>query len=290
MTVSCWYRLCVVLMLTLAPLSLCTADTPNEALLQAQTTCVRYLGISESRLVQYNASFYPPDRDTMCMIRCVGIMLGFWDDEKGLLLNSARQFFPTGNDVGLFSQKVLQCIERKLTSYNPSDACARAYHSFRCAMRSIDQPNTIEKLTPEKFVRALVTCAKILRIPPNHLKLYKQGIFPDDTETRCLLRCFGIRTDLYSDTDGPNLERLHAQFAEDQPLEDFKTRAKMCIEANRPMIKDNCTAAYRNLYLCFKQYFNAFITRNRAALLNLSPAPAAPGEMRPDMLVYRDDI
>ncbi|XP_055545433.1 general odorant-binding protein 45-like [Wyeomyia smithii] len=271
----------------------------NDDLLKAQATCSQYLGISESRVAQYNISIYPSDRDTMCMIRCVGILLGFWDDEKGLLIDNSREFFPNSGDVAKFSQKALQCVERKLASYDPSDACTRAYFSFRCGMHQSEPcstPAPIEKLTAEQFIRAQVTCARILRIPPDHLKLYKQGIYPDDAETRCLFRCFGIRTDLYSDSEGPNLERLHAQFAEDQPIEEFKARARQCMEANRPMINDKCTDAYRNLYLCFKEHFNAFTLRNRQVLINTATAmptlPAGLVEQREaptELLLYSDD-
>uniref|UniRef100_A0A8D8IQA7 General odorant-binding protein 45 n=1 Tax=Culex pipiens TaxID=7175 RepID=A0A8D8IQA7_CULPI len=272
-------------------------QTAAEALIEAQAICSDYLGIPETRVAQYNVSVYPPDRDTMCMIRCAGIILGFWDDGKGLLLDGARQFFPATVDPTLYSQKVLQCIERKLATCNPADACAKAYFSFRCVLRRAEPttpppptpPPAIEsdKLTPEKYLKAQATCAKILRIPPNHLQLYKQGIFPDDAETRCLFRCLGIRTNLYSDTEGPDLERLHAQFAEDQPLEEFKAKAQLCMEANRPLVKDNCTAAYRNLYLCFKEHFNAFSLKHRQTLLNTTSKGA---ENQADLLLYSDDI
>ncbi|XP_021712122.1 general odorant-binding protein 45-like, partial [Aedes aegypti] len=165
--------------------------SPNEALLQAQATCVEYLGIPEARLEQYNISVYPPDRDTMCMIRCAGIVLGFWEDEQGLLIDGAKQLFPDSGDVDLVAQKVLHCAERKLLSCDPADACARAYYSFRCAMRKFEPSNsalsTDQKLTPEKFLKAQIVCANILRIPHDHLKLYNQGVYPDDAETRCLL-------------------------------------------------------------------------------------------------------
>ncbi|XP_065088558.1 general odorant-binding protein 45-like [Ochlerotatus camptorhynchus] len=265
----------------------------NEGLLQAQATCVEYLGISETRLAQYNISVYPPDRETMCMVRCTGIVLGFWDDEQGLLIDGAKQLFPDSCDVELISQKVLQCAERKLLSCDPSDACARAYYSFRCAMRKFEpsgSSSTSRKLTAEKFLKALFTCSKILRIPQDHLKLYNQGVFPDDAETRCLFRCVGIRLELYSDTTGPNLERLHAEFAEDQPSEEFKSRARLCIEANRPLIQDNCTAAYRNLYLCFREHFNAFTTQNRQALLSHASSAPSYSDLQTDMLLYNDDI
>ncbi|XP_055605805.1 general odorant-binding protein 45-like [Uranotaenia lowii] len=267
----------------------------NEALLNAQATCVEYLGISKNRLTQYNISVYPPDRDTMCMIRCAGIMLGFWDDEKGLQVDGIRQFYPNGCDAAAFTQRVLHCAERKVATCSSSDACAKAYYSFRCVLRKQDHPtpgnSVAEKLTPEKFGKAQITCSKILRIPGNHLKLYKQGIFPDDAETRCLFRCLGIRLDLYSDTEGPYLERLHDLFAEHQPLEEFKSRARLCIEANRPLIKDNCTAAYRNLYLCFREHFNAFTLRNRQALLSTGQTcTASQPDPHTEALLYNDDI
>ncbi|KAL1381549.1 hypothetical protein pipiens_013384 [Culex pipiens pipiens] len=254
-------------------------QTAAEALIEAQAICSDYLGIPETRVAQYNASVYPPDRDTMCMIRCAGIILGFWDDGKGSAAGRCPAVLPT------------------VPTCNPADACAKAYFSFRCVLRRAEPttpppptpPPTIEsdKLTPEKYLKAQATCAKILRIPPNHLQLYKQGIFPDDAETRCLFRCLGIRTNLYSDTEGPDLERLHAQFAEDQPLEEFKAKAQLCMEANRPLVKDNCTAAYRNLYLCFKEHFNAFSLKHRQTLLNTASKGA---ENQADLLLYSDDI
>lgn len=265
----------------------------NEDLLEAQVTCVEYLGISVARLKQYNVSVYPPDRETMCMIRCTGIVLGFWDDEEGLLIDEAKQLFPDSCDVELFSQKVLQCAEHKLVSCDPSDDCARAYYSFRCAMRKFEpfgSSSSSQKLSAQIFFKALYMCSNILRISPDNLKLYNQGVFPDDADTRCLLRCVGIRLELYSDAEGPDVERLHTKFAENQPLEEFRARAQLCFEANRPLIEDNCTAAYRNLYLCFREHFNAFSTQNKPALLGyVAGAPTYSGQQT-DMLLYRQVV
>ncbi|KXJ76814.1 general odorant-binding protein 45 [Aedes albopictus] len=284
----------IIVVWTSLVLSVSAQYLQNEALLQAQATCVEYLGIPEARLAQYNISVYPPDRDTMCMIRCAGIILGFWEDEQGLLIDGAKQLFPDSCDVELVAQKVLHCAERKLLSCDPSDACARAYYSFRCAMRKFELSSSTsssgQKLTAEKFLRAQYVCANTLRIPQDHLKLYNQGVYPDNTETRCLFRCIGIRLELYSDAMGPNLERLHSEFSVDQPLNEFKSRAGYCFEANRPLILDHCTAAYRNLYLCFREHFNAFTTQNRQTLLSHSPSPQTCLDLQSDLLLYGDDV
>ncbi|XP_053671618.1 general odorant-binding protein 45-like [Anopheles nili] len=286
MATSSWNSVTLGAALLLSILSTAAASfgarrPPPLALLEAQAVCVKYLGICEDRLVQYNNSVYPTDRDTMCMVRCAGLIVGFWDDTHGLKLEGLNSLFPDlAADSGAQHQ-IMSCAEQRSASCPPEDACARAYHGFRCflqanqvgfGVKDSSQPQAMvspsQPFSGMEFMSAVTACTKILRIPPKLEELYRKGVFPNDAHTRCLIRCVGIRTELYDDKQGPNLARLYGLFGGGQTEVDFRRRANVCMDANRPLseAQDKCAQAYYKLYLCFRDGFGAFTRANCNAM------------------------
>ncbi|KFB42075.1 AGAP002190-PA-like protein [Anopheles sinensis] len=250
-----------------------------QSLLDAQTVCVKYLGICESRLEQYNNSVYPGDRDTMRVVRCAGIILGFWDDSKGLLLDGFVAFYPKLADDISTQRRILSCAERRLAACMPEDTCAKAFNAFHCFLEARRNDLTGREPTQQPgdptttfngadFINSLMVCAKILRVPANMIELYRQGVFPNDDQTQCVIRCVGIRTELYDDERGPNLARLYGQFGGGQSEADFRRRATICMNANQYLAsaQNKCAQAYRKLYLCFKDAFSALTRANANAM------------------------
>uniref|UniRef100_A0A182SXS6 Uncharacterized protein n=1 Tax=Anopheles maculatus TaxID=74869 RepID=A0A182SXS6_9DIPT len=248
-------------------------DPPPRQLREAQAACVKYLGISESRLVQYNNSIYPFDHDTMCMVRCAGIIVGFWDDSEGFKLDGLINLFPQLVADDRVQQQILCCAEQRIAACPPPDTCAKAYNGFRCFLESQKAGFVVKETLPaeppsvfnvQEFVRSLSICAKILRIPKNLQDLYQQGVFPNDAKTRSLIRCVGIRTELYDDVQGPNLPQLYRLFGAGQSETEFRRKAEICITANQPLLdpQDKDAQAYGKLYRCFSNQFSALIRAN----------------------------
>uniref|UniRef100_A0AAG5CPR3 Uncharacterized protein n=1 Tax=Anopheles atroparvus TaxID=41427 RepID=A0AAG5CPR3_ANOAO len=252
-----------------------------QVLLDAQTVCVKYLGICESRLMQYNNSVYPADRDTMRMVRCVGIIIGFWDDSKGMLMDGFVSLYPQLADDSSAQRRILSCAERRLAACIPEDVSAKTFNAFHCFLEvrkndlNVRESDLQQQSDPQMpfsgadFMKSLLVCAKILRVPPNMVQMYRQGIFPKDDQTQCVIRCVGIRTELYDDERGPNLARLYTQFGGGQSEVDFRRRAAICMNANQHLAsaQNKCAQAYRKLYLCFKDAFGALTRANANAML-----------------------
>uniref|UniRef100_A0A182PD48 Uncharacterized protein n=1 Tax=Anopheles epiroticus TaxID=199890 RepID=A0A182PD48_9DIPT len=252
-------------------------DPPPPPLREAQASCVKYLGICENRLRQYNNSIYPVDQDTMCMVRCAGIIVGFWDDAQGFKIEGLNSLFPQLAADSRAQQQIVSCAEKRIATCPPPDTCAKAYNGFRCFLDAQKGGFGVREPLPQQspppfdaaeFIRSLSICAKIQRIPKELQDLYAQGIFPNDEKTRGLIRCVGIRTGLYDDEKGPNVPLLYNLFGAGQSEADFRRRANVCINANQPLLEaqDKDAQAYVKLYRCFTDQISALVRANANAM------------------------
>nr|AAO12071.1 odorant-binding protein AgamOBP40 [Anopheles gambiae] len=237
--------------LLLVCISLASAPRGTEANIfggklyqKAQQDCILFMGINPLRLDQYKKFVYPPDRDTMCLIRCIGISLDFWDDILGFDVDLAEQEFSPLVDA-TFKKYLAGNITLKLELLDPLDNCARAYYAFRTFR------------------------AQILNLPPSFLTSLTKGIITDCPEVQCLIRCAAVRTGLYTDKDGALLANLHRQL--DPPGEDlasFSLRQGMCLQRNQqPPTADCCTRAFKQFFTCLRPDFEQFFIRNRETVM-----------------------
>nr|AAO12072.1 odorant-binding protein AgamOBP39 [Anopheles gambiae] len=215
-------------------------DPPPPALREAQAACVKYLGICENRLHQYNNSVYPTDQDTMCMVRCAGIMVGFWDDCQGLKLDGLANLFPALAANDRVRYQIMSCAEKRIATCPPQDTCARAYNGFRCFLDAQkggfgakdmqpQQSTPPQPFDAQEFIRSLSICAKLQRIPKD-------------------------RRDLL--------------FGAGQSESEFRRRANLCIDANQPLLEaqDKNAQAYVKLYRCFADQISALVRANANAM------------------------
>ncbi|XP_035777531.1 uncharacterized protein LOC118458793 [Anopheles albimanus] len=257
-------------------------DPPPARLLEAQAVCVSYLRICQTRLAQYNNSIYPVDRDTMCMVRCAGIMLNFWDDKEGLLIDGLANLYPAlANNIPA-QRQIVTCAEQRLAVCSRDDLCTRAYQAFRCFLEALDEGFTVRdpnldvppngdeedqldgRFGAAAFRRSIETCSALLRAPLDKRELYRQGIFPKDDLTQGVIRCIGIINGLYDDETGPNLTALYRLFGMGQPEPAFRERLTLCMKANEPLLRDQNrdAKAYRFLLLCNRDAIGALIRAN----------------------------
>ncbi|XP_058056595.1 general odorant-binding protein 45 [Anopheles bellator] len=219
--------------------------------------CAAQLGISSERLQEehYNLLLFPADRDTSCLVRCIGVLLRFWDDATGLRESTIRQYYRPADEDHCYRNRTQRCLRTFERDTSLTDVCERAHRAFLCYHQQygyLTQDNAYIPVTGHEMRQVQQDCMDILGLAPSRLKQYIEGYFPDDPETHCFVRCVGLRTKLYSDRTGPNVDRLYIQCESCLDEKVFKARANECIAAQRREKLSKCTGAYRTLYHCFR--------------------------------------
>ncbi|XP_053671607.1 general odorant-binding protein 45-like [Anopheles nili] len=255
----------------------------GKAFRKAQQDCLQFLGISEFRLSQYNKYVYPPDRDTMCLIRCIGITLDFWDDTLGFNLSCVEQQFGPLVDAS-FKKQLNETIANKLDLIDPLDNCSRAYYAFRTMRAQLRQllnlaPGTstttpsvvFQPLTAVQIVNVLSDCARDLHLPAAYLTAMTKGMLVDCPEVHCLIRCAAIRSGVYSDDGGAQLDNLHRQLDPlGEDLSSFTMRQNLCLQRHQqPACADKCTRAYRQFFTCLRPDYERFFIKNIESVMQL---------------------
>uniref|UniRef100_A0A182QU73 Odorant-binding protein n=1 Tax=Anopheles farauti TaxID=69004 RepID=A0A182QU73_9DIPT len=229
----------------------CSVDTPHLALTksfsQALHDCMEYLQVPGYRYAEYAANCFPDDPETKCLLRCVGLNLRWWNDTTGVQSAVMARFFqPDPVDVE-YTNRTAVCLQQALIRHDASDCCCLAYESFLCYLLHYGNLVPCAQFIPEdesRDVRAARDCMDVLQIPQPMLRAYGKGSFPDAPETRCLLRCFFLRTGVYHVEGGFDVNRLYARDYE-QPDERYlaaDTLAKL--RELHASMGDQCTEAY----------------------------------------------
>uniref|UniRef100_A0A182VZ31 Odorant-binding protein 11 n=1 Tax=Anopheles minimus TaxID=112268 RepID=A0A182VZ31_9DIPT len=115
--------------------------------------------------------------------------------------------------------------------------------------------HTSASFRPASFLELMeivLDCFNTLRIPLQRFPSYLSGIFPEDPETKCFLRCVAIKLGVYCDEAGADLDRHCVQFGLGECCENFANRHLVCLQQNTLPCPDRCTAAYKQ-ELCFQE-------------------------------------
>uniref|UniRef100_A0A182NEN1 Uncharacterized protein n=1 Tax=Anopheles dirus TaxID=7168 RepID=A0A182NEN1_9DIPT len=228
----------------------CTIASFDEALRE----CVTQLGISPERIEkEYSVLLYPADRDSMCLVRCIGVLLRFWNDTTGLREATIRQYYQPAPEDHSYLNRTRTCLEALEPTV--TDVCERAHRSFLCYHQQYGYLQKQDRYIPKTALemrQIQQDCLDVFGLPEKRLEQYQEGHFPDDPETQCFVRCVGLRTGLYTDQHGPNVDRLYIQCESCADERIFRERATECIAAQRHHKLSKCTAAYRTLYQCFR--------------------------------------
>ncbi|XP_035907843.1 general odorant-binding protein 45-like [Anopheles stephensi] len=223
---------------------------------QAQEECVRYLSIPCARLAVYNDYIYPNDTATQCMVRCMGINLGWWDDTDGVQEPAIRHYFHPDPDDEQYDRRTYHCLKSQRLDYPTphGDACERAYESFRCYYEQygniVVTPQFVP-LSPLQLSDVMGQCAKILQTPGTGLGACGKAGKPSERDIGCLARCFLMRSGLYTDQHGPNLDRLYVQCNNYANETKFRETTGACYRQLKLECKDNCVLVGRFLRECF---------------------------------------
>nr|XP_040238964.2 general odorant-binding protein 45-like [Anopheles coluzzii] len=259
-TVNLYYLgLVCLLAVTATAASQCYRDAGQlKRVVQAQEECVRYLRIPCARLAVYNKFIYPNDAETQCMVRCMGLNLGWWNDTHGVQEAAMRSFFhPDPNDCD-YERRTYRCLHsQRLDRPAPHDeACERAYESFRCYYEHYG--NLV--VTPQ-FVRlnalqqldVLLQCADMVQypMPDRSFSCAKTHVAGAEGDFDCVLRCYMLRTGLYSEQYGPNLDRIYVQCNNYANETLFRETTDACYQRLRSDCQDECTLIARYIRECF---------------------------------------
>ncbi|KFB46499.1 AGAP010650-PA-like protein [Anopheles sinensis] len=226
----------------------------EKSLSQAMHECMEYLQIPANRYDDYASHRFPCDAETKCLVRCVGLNLRWWNDTTGVQTALMANFFqpdPTDTD---YARRTAKCLELRLAQSDPSECCSLAYESFMCYLQHYGNLVPCPQYLPEdhsRYVRMAYDCINMLQVPEVLLHSYSNGLIRDAPETRCLLRCFYLRSGVFNSETGFDLRRLYTrdyQHADDVRYLASETYAKL--NNLRATGCDECTEvflAYRDL-------------------------------------------
>ncbi|EAT33288.1 AAEL014431-PA [Aedes aegypti] len=208
-------------------------------------TCGRDLQVCESKLASYRALSFPDDRETQCFIKCVLIELQAWSNPRRLLKHSTIQqyFIPDAADYS-FEDRTRRCLDQTLPNCIPGDSCSRAYWTFLCYKDNygnlIRQPNQFIPPTELDIAQHQLDCADILRIP-------REELLNAETLTNgsnCYARCILLRSEVYSDESGLDLDRLYVLLGYDTEKQAFIQYAQQFLATDSANCQtDRCLAA-----------------------------------------------
>uniref|UniRef100_A0A182WGV7 Odorant-binding protein n=1 Tax=Anopheles minimus TaxID=112268 RepID=A0A182WGV7_9DIPT len=252
-------RLCVAALVSLwfgsGTFAFSEHGTIEKGLAQAQHECVTYLNLPKHRLYQYLVHNYSNDGKTKLMIRCVGLLLNWWNSDGVLNTHVIEQFFLPDAGDSTYSERTARCIENKAPE---GDAlCSRAYETFQCYLQQYGELLNCPKVVPlsdERLAESMHFCLDVLSMPLSYFEncTSSSELFLSTDQSRCLLRCFVIRAGLYSDKHGPFADRFKLQFG---PLKsdvfDNDLEGDFCVIRLRREGYDECSLAARSLYACY---------------------------------------
>uniref|UniRef100_A0A1S4GA79 Odorant-binding protein n=1 Tax=Anopheles gambiae TaxID=7165 RepID=A0A1S4GA79_ANOGA len=221
---------------------------------QAQEECARYQGIPCARLAVYNKYIYPNDTQTQCMVRCMGLNLGWWNDTHGVQEPAMRSFFHPDPDDCDYERRTYHCLNsQRLNHPSPHvDVCERAYESFRCYYEQYGNIVVTPQFVPLsdlQQVDVLLQCANMLPLTVG--RSCAGGSKPSERDVDCLARCFLLRSGLYSEQHGPHLDRLYVQCNNYANETRFRETTGTCYRRLKSECQDECVLAGRFLRECF---------------------------------------
>lgn len=225
-------------------------------------TCGRELQVCESRRATYRALSFPDDRDTQCFVKCLLIELHAWANPRRLLKHSTIQqyFIPDPADRD-FETRTRQCLDKTLPNCIPGDSCSRAYWSFLCYKDNygnmVRQPNQFIPPTELDISQHQLDCVDVLKIPREELL---NAAFLNNS-SNCYARCLLLRSEVYTDDKGLDLERLYVLLGQNAEKNAFLEYAKHYLtKVPFDCQMDRCRAAQVPYQLFHEQLEHMFRT------------------------------
>ncbi|XP_065078209.1 general odorant-binding protein 99b-like [Ochlerotatus camptorhynchus] len=90
---------------------------------------------SAELLERYKNGDFPDDRDSKCVMRCIGLNLGVYDDINGVHMHDTWQMFRQGRaatEEKAFADQHNKCIKQQTKNVPADDYCGQVYAVFQC--------------------------------------------------------------------------------------------------------------------------------------------------------------
>lgn len=148
-----------------------------------------------------------------CLSRCVTQITRDWSDAVGMSPVYSRFFRLDQNDQ-CSNNRTQRCLEGKAATIPSHKTCLRAHESVQCYMDQYGEVNPVDpqfiRFTNLQDAQLVYECAAML----GYSSLDQMNTLLRDSEfklheTRCVFRCFMIRSGLYSDSEGLNMPRYY---------------------------------------------------------------------------------
>ncbi|XP_058127032.1 general odorant-binding protein 45-like [Anopheles ziemanni] len=289
-------QLVIVLLALVAPHQLLASgcDTKGviieKSFLQSVHDCVEYLQIPKERLMQYLSNEFPPDDETKCLVYCVGVDLGWWNNTCGLQEPAIVSYFQPVQGDKQYERRTKECLDRRVGAIESPNSCCQAFETFQCYFQEFGNLVTCPqyvRLTKLQATQAALDCLVMLRYPEDLLKVYARGQVEDCPETRCLYHCIDLRTGLYTHEHGISLQNFFIRDAAFNDRRYLSKETKACRDRIRQSGCDKCTEVYQTHQECLSGlgengYTSGLITEAaKLALANLGVCCAQPHEQKP---------
>ncbi|XP_062558062.1 general odorant-binding protein 45-like [Armigeres subalbatus] len=200
--------------------------------------------------------YSPPD---LCLERCVTLLTRDWNETVGLSLVYDRFFEPDPTDR-CNTNRTLRCLQEIDAGIAPQEKCRRAAGSVQCYMDQYGRVNLeaarFVPPTPLQQMLIIWECGAMLGYSGNQILGSIADSKFDMQETRCLFRCYLIRSGMYSDTDGLNMERFYVACGGYE--DEFYRAVRQCtnrVRSSTPC-EDRCTLAQRLAVECIGERYN----------------------------------
>uniref|UniRef100_A0A8D8KCH2 General odorant-binding protein 45 n=1 Tax=Culex pipiens TaxID=7175 RepID=A0A8D8KCH2_CULPI len=171
-----------------------------------------------------------------CAVRCRGLVTRFLNRTSVLPTAVIERFYEPGEDDYLYRSRTTQCL-RDVRALNSCELARRSVQCYDGEFGAVDRDALqFVPLTDVQHLRVVRECEAMLR---------------ESLTEGCLLRCVLIREGLYSDRDGPRVERI-AVMGSDLG-EDVKLwTAGPCVARLQAEKVDKCTIAARIVSECLE--------------------------------------
>ncbi|XP_065077870.1 general odorant-binding protein 45-like [Ochlerotatus camptorhynchus] len=197
-----------------------------------------------------------------CLARCTTLITRDWNDTVGILSVYDRFYKPDPSDR-CNSNRTQRCLHAQELTATPDRVCLRASEAVQCYLDQFgqviqDEPKFVRTTALQKQ-QIIKDCGAML----GHSEERMQELLADSEyllqETRCLFRCYQIRSGMYNDVQGLNMERFYVACGGYE--DDFNQSAAQCIADVRNVVPcDKCTLAQRMTMECIGNRYDQTIT------------------------------
>nr|XP_019537223.2 general odorant-binding protein 45-like [Aedes albopictus] len=196
--------------------------------------------------VNVECGLYSPSGS--CLARCVTLLTRDWNDTAGLSPVYDRFYRPDPNDH-CNSNRTQRCLSDLGARVASEVKCLRASGSVQCYLDQygeviMNAPRFV-KPTPLQQQLIIWECGAMLGLSGDQILRSIDDSGYSMHETRCLYRCYLIRSGMYTDEGGLNMERFYVACGGYE--DEFYQNVTQCAERVRSSTScdDRCTLAQR---------------------------------------------